>query len=190
MAATSTSPVPSGRYIPRRDGVPVADPSRRHLLRQVGRDVLQMDVDHAIPRVRGELDRIGPPDHQMAGVDAQGHGRGLQQALDVLGSLDDRAVMGMEGDRRPRSRAEIDHPADPAPERRPCGGVEIRTGLIAVPTGAAARTSTLGAGRGHQVGLRGHPRELLREHAGSCRTAGTNPATSQRPCSASARLEP
>src|SRR6266508_2701309 len=175
---------------PCRDGVPVSHPSRPHLLRQLGRDVLHMDVDHAVRRGLGELDGVGPPDHEMAGVHAERHRRGLQQPLHLLGSLDDRALMGMQGHRQAALGPEIGHPADPRHERRPRRVFQVRSGLVAVPAGAGREHEDLGTGPGQQLGLHGHPIELVLKPGRLVQDRRHEPGHERQPVVAQRRLEP
>ena len=53
----------------------------------------------AVAVAAGERDRVVAADHEVPRVEAEGHGGGLEQALDVRRLLDQRVRVGVDGER-------------------------------------------------------------------------------------------
>ena len=99
----------------------------------------------------------------MTGIEAQADVGDIEQPLDVLGSLHDRAVVWVHGHAEPTFAGRGHHAVDPLPERAPSGGIQPPGSLVALPAGRRREDEHAAAERRDRLRRGIDPRELSLE---------------------------
>src|SRR4029450_13631621 len=87
-------------------------------------DVLEVDVPDAVRSIAGECDRVEAAERQVPGVEAEPHLTAREDALDVVGPLDQRADVRMDDVLERLLRRDLLDPCEPVEDGAPAGGVE------------------------------------------------------------------
>ena len=145
-------------------------------------DVLEVHVQHASGVRGGEGDRVGAPDDEVAGVDAEADVRPGDDPFGLLAALDHRADVGVEGcDHAALGRAVAD-PVEVAEHHGPALVVEHGAGVVPVDSGEGGEDHDAGAGRQAAVDEGVHLRDrVVRRRRAAARGGSLRPPGGGRP---------
>src|SRR5690606_18058469 len=114
-------------------------------------DVLQVDVPHPGAGCPGHGDRVGSSHHQVPGIEADGGGALPQEAVDLVGGLDDGAVVRMQGEEEAFGVGDLLQFGDRHRQVSPFGVGEVGGPLVPLGAGGGGDHRDLPSGGGDQA---------------------------------------